>query len=422
MSKRNIILLVSLLAALAVVAVSIVLLLRNPPEEEGNELLLVSDIPYDSIQAMTITSESGVIRVERQGEGWAAAGSDMAVDSLTCEGMATYLSYVYAVAVVEEDAADPSRYGLDNPSLTAELTLADGSHLEFAFGLPTTDQTAVYFMKSGDASVYTMRSDHFAQIRSTLTDIVDLSLPAVDGESIRSLSHKRGSLEQSVVQSDIFESGYAFEQYGTAASAAFMEQVKKTAKARLNSYAGSEVKPEYGLDSGDYIRISDAAGTEMVLHLGAKTEDGKKIYCTVEGKDGVYLLDEPYTAFMVDDVALCMDKRLMPVAADGIVSVSWQGQGQQIELTDGAATVNGQPLGEDESAALANTLLSAQASGIIDSEAGDVVCTLTVKLSDGGSLEVKLCEYLKGFYALDYGSGPSLYIKAEALTALTDMQ
>ena len=422
MSKRNVILLVSLLAALAVVVVAIVLLLSNPPEEESSELLLVSDIPYGSIQAMTITGESGVIRVERQGEGWTAVGSDMTVDSLTCESMATYLSYVYAVDVVEQDAADPGQYGLDNPSLTAELTLSDGSRVVFAFGVPTTDQTAVYFMKSGDGSVYTMRSDHFAQIRSTLTDIVDLSLPAVDGESIAGLSYKRGSLEQSVVRSDIFESGFAFEQSGAAASDAFMAQVKKTAKARLNSYVGSEVKPEYGLDSGDYICIADTSGVEMVLHLGSRTEDGKKYYCTVEGKDGVYLLDEPYTAFMVDDVALCMDKRLMPVAADSIVSVSWQGQGQQIELADGTATVNGQPQGADVYQALMNALKEAQASGIIDTDAGDAVYSLTVKLSDGGSLEVKLCEYLKGFYALDYGSGPSLYIKADALKLLAEAQ
>ena len=422
MSKRNVILLVSLLAALAVVVAAIVLLLSNPPEEESNELLLVSDIPYDSIQAMTITGESGVIRVERQGDGWTAAGSDMTVDSLTCESMATYLSYVYAVDVVEQDASDPGQYGLDNPSLTAELMLSDGSQTVFTFGVPTTDQSAVYFMRSGDGSVYTMRSDHFAQIRSTLTDIVDLSLPAVDGENISSLSYKRGRLEQSVVRSDKFESGFAFEQSGAAASDAFMTQVKKTAKARLNSYVGSEVKPEYGLDSGDYIRIADTAGVEMLLHLGSKTEDGKKYYCTVEGKDGVYLLDEPYTAFMVDDVALCMDTRLMPVAADSIVSVSWQGQGQQIELADGTTTVNGQPQGTDAYEALMGALKEAQASGIIDTDAGGALCSLTVKLSDGGSLEVKLCEYLKGFYALDYGSGPSLYIKADALKLLTEVQ
>ena len=62
----------------------------------------------------------------------------------------------------------------------------------------------------------------------------------------------------------------------------------------------------------------------------------------------------------------------------------------------------------------------AQASGIIDTDAGDTVYTLTLKLSDGGSHEVKLCEYLKGFNALYYGSGPSLYIKADALKLLIE--
>lgn len=419
MNKR-IILLVSLLAALAVVVTATVLLLSNPPEEETNDLLMVSDIPYETIQAMTITSESGVIRVERQGDGWVAAGSDMAVDSLTCEGMATYLSYVYAVNVIEENAADLSRYGLDNPSLTAELLLKDGSQVAFVFGVMTTDQSAVYFMKRGDGSVYTMRSDHFTQIRSTLTDIVDLSLPAVDSGNIASVSYKRGSVEQSVVRSDLFESGYAFEQSGAAASDAFMEQVSKTAKSRLNSYVGNEVKAEYGLDSGDYFRITDLAGTEMLVHLGAKTEDGKKYYCTVDGKRGVYLIDEPYTAFIVDDVSLCMDKRLIPVAPENIVSISWQGQGQQIELAGGKTTINGQPQSADVYDALLGALQEAKASGVVDSDVGDVVYTLTMTLPDN-TIEIKLCEYLKGFYALDYGKGPSLYIKAEALKTLTDL-
>ena len=65
-------------------------------------------------------------------------------------------------------------------------------------------------------------------------------------------------------------------------------------------------------------------------------------------------------------------------------------------------------------------LKEAQASGIIDTDAGDTVYTLTLKLSDGGSHEVKLCEYLKGFNALYYGSGPSLYIKADALKPLIE--
>lgn len=422
MNKRNIILLASLLAALVVVVFITVLLLNNPLDQEKNDLLLVSDIPCDSIQAITITSESGTIHVKRQGRGWTAVGSDIPVDSLTCESMATYLSYVYAVDLVEQNTADPGQFGLDNPSLTAELTLTDGSKVMFKFGLPTTDRMAVYFMKSGCGNVYTMRSDHFAQIRSTLEDIVDLSLPAVDGENIASLSYKRGWLEQSVVRSDIFESGFALEKLGVAASDAFMAQVKKTVKARLNSYVGNEVKPEYGLDSGDYIRIVDTSGTEMMLHLGAKTEDGKKYYCIVDGKEGVYLLDESYTAFIVDDVALCMDKRLIPVAPDSIAYVAWQGQGLQIELTDGTAIVNGQPKEDDAYTTLMGALLNAQASGIIDSDAGDVVYTLTVKLSDGSTLEVKLCEYLKGFYAVDYGKGPALYIKANALAVLTDMQ
>ena len=129
MKKRNIILLASLLLVLAAVVAVTVMLLSSPPQEDQKELLLVSDVPFESIAAMTISSESGLLQLERQEDVWQAADSDMIVDSLICEGMATYLSYVYAMDVVEQEPASLGKYGLDNPKLTAELTLADGSRV-----------------------------------------------------------------------------------------------------------------------------------------------------------------------------------------------------------------------------------------------------------------------------------------------------
>lgn len=423
MSKRNVLLLISLVVALAAVVAVTVFLLKSSPEDESPQLLLVSDISHEAITAIAVTSDSGTIRVERQDGAWVAVDSDMEVDSLTCESMATYLSYVYAVDVVEEDAVNLSHYGLDEPQLTAELTLNDGSSIVFSFGLSTIDQSAVYFTKYGDNSVYTMRSDHFSQIRSTWADFVDLSLPVVDSENILSISYKRGSVEQTVLRSDVFESGFQFEQSGAPASAAFISQVKKSVKMRLNSYVGDEEKAEYGLDKDDFIRIADEDGTEISMFLGNKTKDGTKTYCTVDGKPGVYLVDEAFTAFIVDEISLCMDKRLMPVAEESIVAILWQGAVEKIELSaaDGTAVVNGQEMDYGVYAELMNVLISAKASGVIDSETGGLVYTLTVSLPDG-SFEVKLFDYLKGFYALDYGNGPSLYIKADLLKALIDVK
>jgi hypothetical protein len=413
------ILMVSLLLVLAVVVAVTVMLLSSPPQEEQNELLLVSDIPFESIVAMTISSESGTLQLERQDGGWHAVGSDMAVDSLTCEGMATYLSYVYAVEVVEQEPASVGKYGLDNPALTAELMLADGSRVVYMFGVMTADQTAVYFMKSGDGRLFTMMSAHFAQIRSSLTDLVDLSLPEIDSTDITEITFKKGAIEQTLVRSGVFESGFAFEESGVAAAAAFIGQVQKTAGMRLNAYVGDEVLPEHGLNKGDYFRITDRDGSALVVRIGDKTEDGKH-FCTVDGKHGVFLADEALTAFIVDDLSLCMDKRLIPIAPENIESVTWQGGGQHIELDAlyARSTVDGKQQGEVEYEALMEALLTADTSGIIDSAAGDAVYTLTVYLVGGGLQKVTLHEYLKGFYALDYGKGPWLYIKADRLEAI----
>lgn len=416
MNRKRIVLLAILTAALAVVIILTVVVMQPLPEEQ-RELIEVSDVPPATVQAMNIVSGDSTITVMRQGEGWQAMGSDINVDSLTCEGMATYLGYVYAVDVIEEKPDDIGNYGLDEPSLVAEIVLSDGTNIVYVFGLPTADQSAMYFMKSGDDKLYTMLEAHFAQIRSTLEDIVDLSLPAIDSDSMSRIEYRMGSVSHAVAASDMAESGFVFEETNTAASGAFITQVQKAVTSRLAAYVGEEADVVYGLDGGDYIRVTDAGGKTLGITLGSKTEDGK-YYCIVDGKQGVYLAFDDITDFILDDVYLCMDRRMIPAAQDDIVSITLTGEGREINLdaATGVLTVNGEQKSHEEFGALYSQLLAVTASGVIDKPADEQASyTVAVQLKNGQTITVGLHAYLKGFYALSYGSEPSLFVKADML-------
>jgi len=421
LSKGKVILLVVLGLVLAGAIFATVLLMQNPPaEEEGKDLILVSDAGYEAIESIKITQAGSTIEVQRTDGGWKAAGSDALVDKLTSEGMATYLSYVYAVEVIENSPQDLERYGLGKPSLIAQISLKDGSSIAFSFGLETIDKTGVYFMKSGDANLYTMMAEHFAQIKSTLNELMDVSLPAVDKDNMATLAYKMGNIEQSLTRSDVYESGFAFDDTGVAAASVFIEQVQKTVESRLFAYVGAEIKAEYGLSKGDYIKIADTSGKTLNITLGGRRED-KKIYCTVEGKPGVYLAGEEFTSFIIDNLYLCMDWRLIPAAVENIVSLEFTGGGKNIALhsENGKYTKNAQEIAKADYDALLHAFTAIESPGAIDRQPeGKAVYNLKVKLKNGQSINVAILPFLKGFYALDFGKEPYLYIKADALDSI----
>lgn len=418
MSKGKIILLAVLgLALVGAIVATVLLLPGQAAEGQKNNLIKVSEINFESIRSIKTAQGGSVLEVERSGDTWRAVGSDAPVDKLTCESMATYLSYVYATAVVEKNPQGLEKYGLNPPELTAELSLTDGNTVKFSFGRATADKSAVYFMKSGDPSLYTMMNEHFAQIKGTMAGIMDISLPALDKDNLASIAYKRGTIEQSLSRSDIAESGFAFDKTGVAAASVFIEQVQKMLGYRLSAYLGTEAKPEYGLDKGDYVKITDKAGKTLNMTLGANTED-KKFYCSIEGKPGVYLAAEDFLSFIVDNTYLGMDWRLIPVPAGNIASISFSGGGKDLTLAseNGKYLENGKEVAKADYDRLIAGFTAIQAPGAINTKPeGKAAYSLNVKLTDGKSFKADLLPYLKGFYALDFGKGPYLYIKAEAL-------
>ena len=162
-------------AAVILLAGALVALkLTEPASEEEDNLASTSDsasssesrLLYDKnpsdIAKVTITNEKGTLDVERYADDfWTIPDvSGLPLNYTAIQGIIDECASVTAKQTVVESADDISIYGLDSPTITAEITFdgTNASEKKLIIGDETPKSGSYYFMIEGDETVYTIAS------------------------------------------------------------------------------------------------------------------------------------------------------------------------------------------------------------------------------------------------------------------------
>ncbi len=423
MTKGRFLTLIIAAAFLAALVVGSVVLITAPVDLSGTNQLKIFGVTAKDVQSVEITHSGDTVSIYRAEDGkWKFEGSDAPVDQARAESVITFVSYVYVTKAVDENVTDFAKYGLDPAQSIVNVKTADGGGYTINYGYQTADNTSKYMRMNGDPTVYIQGYLSSELILRDLDALRDLKLPAVDVEQLSEIAYQNTSGE--TIGMNILANGLAVGNCTwqmNQPAALFVptmniDSFKAILKSsKLSDYIGADVKPEYGLD--EYAKLAQfgfADGTVISLKIGAQTEDGKKYYCLVDGKDGVYTITASaleYLSYPSLQMALPEIMPAMPADTTAI-TVSANGQSYELKADGSAYTLNGKSI----TAETYESLFTAMKQMIIvdyvkpDVEIGAEVASVTQKCVNGAEIAVRLYEYGKDFLAVDYGFGKQIYV------------
>jgi hypothetical protein len=129
-----------------------------------------SVLKFDRAAADRIAVTEGVSTIEftKEGMDWRIARPIAArADSAAIEGLLTRLSSTFMQKIVEPEAANVSKYGLDRPALTASVT-GGGQTATLAIG--RTEEGARFARDSGRREVFTVEETLFTELAKDAPD------------------------------------------------------------------------------------------------------------------------------------------------------------------------------------------------------------------------------------------------------------
>ena len=192
---------VVLLAALAVgLYVSNKREAANASKPKADEPPKLISINSSEITKIDLKKKDGTETVlERKGEGnWAlTAPKAYPADQDSANSLATTAGAVISDRVVEDKASNLGTYGLQSPSLEADVTKKDGKVSKLLIGDDTPTNSGSYAMVQGDPRVFTVASYVKSGLDKSVNDLRDKRLLTFDQDKVSrvELDAKKQSIE-----------------------------------------------------------------------------------------------------------------------------------------------------------------------------------------------------------------------------------
>jgi hypothetical protein len=169
-----------------------------------------------TVKTMDVTNENGSFSIVRTGTadtGSSDAASaeytikdyeDVVMDYSALSYLMSDINGLTAVSVIDENSSDLSKFGLDKPAATAEVTYEDGVVRKFFVGIKNpAAPTQVYFKIEGNNTVYTVFNSEVEDLFKSPTDFVQLRMLDKSQDNsdpiVRSLSVDRKDIDYDIV-------------------------------------------------------------------------------------------------------------------------------------------------------------------------------------------------------------------------------
>ncbi|MBR1738827.1 MAG: DUF4340 domain-containing protein [Ruminococcus sp.] len=364
--------------------------------------------------------------------------SGISQNSVTKNGMFTIAGMLEAYKLVEEDAPEVAKYGLEEPAAQFTVTYNDGEERTLYIGdeVPNNERY-MYVRLADEKNVYMMLASKMSYFLDPVTAYVNLALisePDNDnwpeyGKEVITRSdwdyevtfendpnNVEGMISSQVISSPIFAylniTGSTDVTHGMWGLAAEECVEVKPDEETLAGYGLDEPRCtvslkgegyDYLLKVGDQL-FSEAGENEVAELLG--------YYCTVEGIDGrdcVYLVSEsnlPWVTFKIEDVITTImlpnylvDLDTIDIEANGEVStfeITSNGTSKELNEDGSAAAVTsvkyeGRELAVDNFKTFYQFVMTCPTDELcFDEPEGDYVVKVTEHQKDGGTMSIEL--------------------------------
>ncbi|MCL2831746.1 MAG: DUF4340 domain-containing protein [Treponema sp.] len=390
---------------------------------------------FDSNKLNRIENRGEGYSLVRNGDTWTLTSSVVPVnlvklDQSIISNKLWSISSIYAEELIEDNPADLTIYGLDNPYGDVLLGDTDGKSVEIIFGNFTPTKASRYVMVAGSPNVYSLSTYSTDNLLFSLDSVRDKTLIAsLDPQKVTRFilepkpdnnPNGYGKIDIATKDADnvyissftgfTMSSPYAdvcgvdSEKFGAVLDALPNLQIR----AYVDDTPGSLAS--YGLDKPGRVYFETPDGKLDILFGNS---DSGAYYARYNGDPSIFLLEGLDPIISPSPFSL-MDKFAMIFNIDNVDAFTVEGDGQKLDVTidgkgdDAIFHVNGKRAMDKEFRAfyqaVIGLLIDAEYTGPANPPRGDGTdWTIQYKLNTpaGVQLSIRLIPYNRDFYILE---------------------
>lgn len=264
-------------------------------ESTQDKEITVVKVNQDDIKSVEFNNQNGDFKILRKDKDTWAMEPEMefAVNKEAAASAAFDLAVIVANKIIEENPADLSKYGLDNPTTKVKLGMADGTTKEIDVGALTPTQEGVYVKNKDEKKVYVVGMYYQTKFEYSRGFFAVKDILPVDPTTIKNISYeKNGELQ------------YAFDIKSASdvdITAPIKEKAESTEVAKMSEALVKlaikdvvDVSPDlakYGLDKPAFaVEFGDGKATKKIL-VGKELEKGTTAYAKFAEGKSIFTID-----------------------------------------------------------------------------------------------------------------------------------
>ena len=266
---------------------------RPAPTADGSPATKekVFSVESDKINELRITYQGQTAALKKEGAGWKMTEpSQIDADPPEAIGVASALSNVEIVRVIDDNATNLEQFGLANPAITVEYKADGGGAGKLRLGNKNATQGEIYALKNDEKRVFLVSAFQETSFNRTPFDLRDKKILKFDREKADSLTLVKGtnSIEMSRSGSEWRVNKPVASRSDYSAIEGFITRLNSANMSKLVEENPTDLA-KYGLDKPTMTVRIGAGSATTVLEVG-KTENGD-MYARDASRPLVFTLD-----------------------------------------------------------------------------------------------------------------------------------
>lgn len=320
-------------------------------------------VDSDKLNKIQITNEKGSLSLEKTKDKWIISGkSSLKLDETTVDTVVSnFTSGLSGEKLVESNAKDLNKYGLDKPRITATAILKDGTSKTVCIGNETYDKNSYYIKAKDNNNVYTLSVTTADTLNYSLNDLRSKDLTAIDTSDIRYIKIVNTNGKTIEIKSDETKTADdASTTSGFVVTKPYSSSpnVSSDKMDTLNTAVGdlkisgflsdtSKELSKYGLDKPKMELVVKDSKNELRLYFGKTLEDGEVAF-KVSGAPAIYSIEkEKMDAFDVNAFDI-IDKYVYAPSIDTVNKISIEDGNKKYDLSLMRTTKKAEKEGESD--------------------------------------------------------------------------
>jgi len=363
---------------------------------------------------------------------------NLAYDQKALTDLTGYVGFLAAIQEIPN--AKDKEFGFDKPQREIHVSYTDGEEITMLLGKDAPSGDGIYLKRADTGIVYLIGGSSEEMLMKTLNDyrVFTLFGPYNETTKIRKVTIEREGQDKLIVEaksgdvSTSEETSVAQYEIKSPAQADVsnqaLESLLLTPLIAIESETLVEDNPKdlakYGLDHPIRVEFDDFEGKTIAFLIGGTAESGGN-YVMLDGANSVVLTKEPIPFVNVDYTDLML-KLIFLHNMDTVSSVQYQMADGKVNTfiinstSPASATFNGKEMSADNISNLFLLTVRFTLQGKLDSSMkyGAPKLTISMKLKDGSTTTMQLCEINDRHYAAIIDGTARYYVNVNQVNEL----